>query len=380
MRTIRSSVFPVTLLGFLMLVGPALGCTIFVLTDGVRTLFFNNEDWSNPKTRIWFVPGGEGYFGCAYVGFDDGWAQGGLNSEGLAFDWVAGFDDKWKAAPDMKKVRGNSSQRMLETCSTVMEAVEFYQKHQEPSFSRSRILIADRSGASAIIGYHRGKSHVEQSRQCRGFGYGWQTLKEKLANPPEPTLRNGTEILQRCRQEGEFATKYSNIFDLHNGEIFLLLPGLKNEVKLHLATELRKGGHFYDLPEIQRQLDERLKPLSNDMKRFFMEEYKPMPDQLPEVTKRVRAMLEEAIRGQMQADHYAPALWKELSGTEKKIQNDLKKLGALERLTLVGPGEEPGKRTYRYRVDFEKAAVLQAFVFDEDDKLIFSESEGTEWK
>jgi hypothetical protein len=68
---------------------PVLACTIFVLTDRNRALFFNNEDWLNPKTRIWFVPAGDGYFGCAYVGFDDGYAQGGLNTKGLAFDWVA---------------------------------------------------------------------------------------------------------------------------------------------------------------------------------------------------------------------------------------------------------------------------------------------------
>ena len=26
-----------------------------------------------------------------YVGFDNGWAQGGMNTAGLAFDWVAGY-------------------------------------------------------------------------------------------------------------------------------------------------------------------------------------------------------------------------------------------------------------------------------------------------
>src|SRR4051812_33019247 len=69
-------------------------CTIFVLTDTNRVLFCNNEDWSDFKTRIWFVPGKPGTNGCAYVGFTDGWAQGGLNTEGLAFDWVAGYKEK----------------------------------------------------------------------------------------------------------------------------------------------------------------------------------------------------------------------------------------------------------------------------------------------
>lgn len=93
---------------------PVTACTIFVLTDGTRALFFNNEDWLNPNTRIWLAPAGDGHYGCAYVGFDDGRAQGGLNTEGLAFDWVAGYMEKWEPDPGMKRVRGNPSERMLE--------------------------------------------------------------------------------------------------------------------------------------------------------------------------------------------------------------------------------------------------------------------------
>ncbi len=85
---------------FCSISAPVLACTIFVLTDAKRALFCNNEDWSNPKSRIWFVPAGEGHWGCAYVGFDDGQPQGGVNTEGLAFDWVAGFMEKWEPIPD----------------------------------------------------------------------------------------------------------------------------------------------------------------------------------------------------------------------------------------------------------------------------------------
>ena len=69
---------------------PLRACTILVLTDTNRVLFCNNEDWSNPRARIWFVPAGAKHYGCVYVGFDDGFAQGGLNTQGLASDWVAG--------------------------------------------------------------------------------------------------------------------------------------------------------------------------------------------------------------------------------------------------------------------------------------------------
>lgn len=100
---------------FLQLVcAPVQACTIFVLTDTNQALFCNNEDWSESDTRIWFLPAGAGYYGAVYVGFaTNGWAQGGLNSEGLACDWVAGFEEAWEPDPNLPIARGNSSQRML---------------------------------------------------------------------------------------------------------------------------------------------------------------------------------------------------------------------------------------------------------------------------
>jgi hypothetical protein len=182
---------------------PVSACTIFVLTDGTQTLFFNNEDWFNPATRLWFVPAGKDHLGCAYLGFDNGWAQGGVNTAGLAFDWVSGFKEKYQPDPTLKAVRGNPSERMLESCSTVEEAIAFYRAHFEPDFARSRIMIADRTGASVVIGANAGRLHVAPLRQSRGFGYGRIPLEEALAKSPEPTVANGTAILRACFQSGE---------------------------------------------------------------------------------------------------------------------------------------------------------------------------------
>jgi hypothetical protein len=369
-----------TVLGSFFVAVAAQACTIFVLADSNRTLFFNNEDFSNPNTRIWFLPATNGVYGCAYLGFDDGWAQGGVNTEGLAYDWVAGFNSKWKGLQGMKRVRGNSSQRMLESCSTVGQAIEFYRTHLEPSFAKSRILIADRTGASVIIGYQDGKLFLEQAHGNRGFGYGLETLRKELSTPPEPTVANGARILRACKQQGEFATKYSNVFDIRSGDIFLFLPADETEVKLNLASELRKGPHYYDLPELKRQLSENPKPLLNDMNPNFLDEYKPLPDKEPEVTERVRHIMHSAIRGKMRADDYSADLWKQLEPEQKKAQADLKKLGRLEKVVLVGRMEKSDERIYRYRLDFKNASVLQIFTLDNQDKVTFTDSEGTLWK
>ena len=74
-----------------------------------------------------------------------------MNTKGLAFDWVAGFKEKWERDPKLKKVKGNPAERMLESCASVEEAIAFFQSHWEPSFSYAKILIADSTGAGEII-------------------------------------------------------------------------------------------------------------------------------------------------------------------------------------------------------------------------------------
>ena len=197
-------------------------CTIFVIRDAQHVLFCNNEDWSNPRTKIWFVPG-EGRHGCAYVGFNDGWAQGGLNTEGLAFDWVAGYKEKWEPDPKLQPVKGNPAQRMLETCASVQEAIAFFQTHREPSFSYAKILIGDRTGESVVIGAKDGQLNIDRRNESRALGYRGQLAQDMLLQNPQPTLDNAAKVLRAAVQEGQYATKYSNVFDLKSGDIYIYL-------------------------------------------------------------------------------------------------------------------------------------------------------------
>ena len=360
---------------------PVHACTIFVLTDTNRALFCNNEDWSDPKTRIWFLPAGEGYYGAAYVGFDNGFAQGGLNTEGLAYDWVAGYKELWEPDPHLPHARGNSSQRMLETCATIADAIAFCEGHREPGFSSAKILVADRTGASVIIGAKDGKLQVEKEHQCRGFGYGGMTLKTLLAMYPEATVTNGFSILRNCRQKGQFATKYSNIYDLKSGDIYLYpLPERDDEVKLNLAAELKKGAHYFDTPQIQEQLPQAPRSLPTNMKRFPMDEFKPIPDKEPEITAHVRAMIQDTLNGTARPDDYSTEMWKQVLPVLKAMQAEAKWLGVLVSLTLLDRSEADGQRSYRYRLEFQNVAVLEHLVFDGQNKCLSGGPEALEWK
>ncbi len=373
------------LVGLMAFSLPGRGCTIFVLTDAERTLFFNNEDWKNPVTRLWFIQAGDGYYGCAYLGFDDGWAQGGVNTAGLAYDWVAsGKKDKttqWFASPERVTVRGNPTQRMLETCATVEEAITFYGKHHEQGFATARILLADKSGASAIIRAERGKLVIERDTRSRGFGYGGKTLEKLLARQPKPTVEVGAQILRACVQEGYAATKYANIFDLRTGDI-LMLPAPINDkpVKLNLATELKRGAHYFDIPKLREQVNQPPVPLLNNLKRFYLDEFTPAIRQDAAVLERIDRIMRGAETGTSRAEDYMTDLWSKLAGAQSEMRNDLRRFGSYRQAQLVEHQSQQTSSGQRAIVDFEKTRVLQVFTFDEQGKVLSMQTEALEWK
>lgn len=359
---------------------PIYACTIFLLTNGQRVLFGNNEDWTNSKTRIWFVPAGESYYGCVYVGYDDGWARGGMNTEGLACDWVGGFNENWQADATTC-VRGNPTERMLESCATVEDAIAFFQKHKESDFMRAKIFIADRNGMSVIIGVRDGKLRFERSERSRGFGYAFQTFGECFAKDSEITITNSASILHACLQNGKYSTKYSNIFDLKSGDIYLYqFHQHVDSMQLNLAAELRKGGHYFDMPRIHQQYSEAVLPLLTDMKRFFLDDYPPISDLKPNVTNHIRKVTEDAMSGKMCAEDYHAELWSSISPIQKDIQNDLKRFGKFQSITLVECKTEKGTRTNLYRIEFDNIRALMRFELDDQDKIMSFKSEATERK
>jgi hypothetical protein len=357
---------------------PSFACTIFVLTDGHRVLFCNNEDWTNPNTRIWFVPGGNDYYGCVYVGYDDGWARGGMNTVGLACDWVGGFMENWQA--DVSTcVRGNPTQRLLESCATIEEAIAFFKKHKEPDFIRAKIFIADKNGKSAIIGSRDGKLQIEKSNQSNSFGYAFQISRECLARDSEPTMTNGSSILRACLQEGKYATKYSNVFDLKSGDIYLYQFHQNVEsMHLNLRTEFDKGGHYYDMQQIHKQFPQAVMPLLINMKRFFLDDFPPISNPNTEIIKHFRAVMEDAMNGSMCEEDYAPALWSSISSIQKDIRNDFRRYGGFKSITAVECKQNLNRNISWFRVEFGKIILLMRFELDDQNKITFFKSEGVE--
>jgi hypothetical protein len=102
---------------------------------------------------------------------------------------------------------------MLESCARVEQAIAF-REFQDTTFSYAKIQLADRTGASVIIKIHNGKLYFDRYNQSRGFGYREKAPKEGLRKVLTANLQSGLPILQACKQECHYATKYSTLYNL----------------------------------------------------------------------------------------------------------------------------------------------------------------------
>jgi hypothetical protein len=353
-----------------------MACTVFILTNGSHTYFFNNEDNTNPNTRLWFIPEGKGHYGCAYVGFNDGESQGGVNTKGLAFDWVTVDSDTYETDPNylpeanLIRLQGNSSQYMLERCKTVREAIKFYQTYREPAFAKTTLIIADKSGTSVIIGSKDGKIYFDTARTSRGMGYG-EAIFQKLYKPKTIiNLNEGAQILGQCVVSNDGGTKYSNSYDLKTGDIvFYNFSNQTDNTKLNLFEELKKGSHYYEIPQIKNQTKQPIRQLMLNMNRNILFNYKPLKNQEPEITSKIQNMFSESDSGKLKYTDLTENFSNDLKKDEINVKSMLQRLGKLISLELIYEKKEKNSNDYSYVIKFQKVTILWQFLFNDKNKV-----------
>ena len=362
----------VFLIIFLVNILPSIACTIFVLTDGKRVLFFNNEDFTNQNNTIWFVPEGKDHFGCVYVGYDNGSAQGGMNTHGLAFDWYAGMPTNYQPEPSLIPINDNSSERMLERCKTVEDAIKFYKKYAEPGFAKATIIIADKTGTSVIIGAKDGKLFFEKSSESNVLGGQGKETFERLFNESTPiNLVAGSSILKQCVATGRGGTLYSNSYNLITGDIHVYEFSEGDKfITLNLHEELEKGGHFYDINRIAIELQEPIKPLKLNMERLILFEYQPLENQEPQISTLAKNIFDDGAIGNLKAKYFSDTLWKELKPIQEDLKSELEPLGKLKSHHLIKKESNGELFIYSYIMIFDNARLLQQFDIAKNGKVI----------
>lgn len=238
-----------------------LSCIMFTATKEGRTLVGNNEDWIDPKTKVWFVPPLEGKYGGIYFGFSDLVAQGGMNDQGLVFDAMMCPFLEVRKGKGKKQYKGNLMDKLMEECATVKEAIDLLEQYYIPQFAQAQLMLADKTGASAIIEgdiihYKSGKFQVATNfylSQIKGDNYPCSRYKiaMKMLKKGEVSVDLFKKILHATHMKGNLKTQYSNIYDLNKGMVYLYHSGDFDNVRMiDFKKELKKGKRILDIPAL----------------------------------------------------------------------------------------------------------------------------------
>lgn len=250
----------------LLLVRSVFGCTIVMAAKNGLILAGNNEDWSNLKTVVTFLPATDTYYGRIVFGFDDAPVQGGMNDRGLFIDGNALRPTGWKPEPGKPVFRGNVMLVILGTCATCEDVKAFFKKWNHPSLAQARFPVADRTGASMVVEYGQGGVQFVESQAwyqiatnfvmsnvrdgnypCRRY----KTSDGMLTKAGDLNVALIRDILEATHQEGAALTVYSTIYDLKTGLIHIFnLRNFKESVVLKLDEELKKGERRIALPSL----------------------------------------------------------------------------------------------------------------------------------
>ncbi|MBI4879227.1 MAG: DUF3471 domain-containing protein [Planctomycetes bacterium] len=251
------------LLALCFLLGDAArACSAFLVQRDGLVLAGNNEDYWDPDTKVWFVPGDGKTYGRVCFGFGNGFPQGGLNERGLFFDGFATAPLEASGSNDKPPYPGNLIDVALAECATVAEVIALLERYNLGFLDSAMLMFGDQSGDAVIVerdsfvrkeGRYQVVTNFHQS-QCDPSKYTcprYRLADRMLKESKDVSVERCRRILAAVHAEGGAPTQYSMIYDLTHGIVRLYhFHNFENEVVIDLAEELKKGAHAMDLPSL----------------------------------------------------------------------------------------------------------------------------------
>lgn len=241
-------------------------CTIFMAAKGGKVLAGNNEDFIDPETNMWFLPAEDGKYGRVYFGFGIGLPQGGMNDQGLFFDYAA-LPPMPKPLDNQKEIyKGSLVKKAMEECKSVEEVLEIFDKYDRQYMETYQVMFGDRHGNAVIIEKDTIIAKQGDYLVCTNFRQSlnkdnpysierYTIADQMLRESNEISVELFRSILAKSHQDPPTKkgsrTQYSNIYDLQNGLIYLYhFHNYADVVKIDLEEELKKGEHSVEIPSL----------------------------------------------------------------------------------------------------------------------------------
>ena len=261
--------------------GSVSACTVFNATIDGLTLAGRNMDWYTQENFIAFLPPEEGKFGRVYFGWNSfpSWYQGGMNTQGVMFAYLAAPYLRVTDSLDKPIYRGNYGNLMekcMEECSSVDEVIDVFNQFNLRFLENCQIMVVDRNGDSVIIegdditikdGIFQVVTNFRPSHLLLGGYPCWRYNKafEMLEGMSNYSIEYFSEILNATHQEGNYPTQWSIVYDLNKYLIYLYhFHDFNNVIIFNLFDELEVGEHIYSIPSLFEPID-NLPPVKPSM-------------------------------------------------------------------------------------------------------------------
>ncbi len=248
-------------------------CTIFTVKLGSKVFFGNNEDYRLWGIYAWFVPsqtirapsGDQSIYGAVFFGFDnngdpaDGYPQGGMNDQGLCMD--GNGLGSYSINPHFEREAPYCSlmAQVLWECATVDEVVAWFLTHTIGSTMNYQLHYADATGDAVVVSAGSDNeiaftrisassclvsTNINVADPSRDVYDCWRystsmSMLTAISSESALTADVCRDVLDAVHQDGTYATKYSNVFDCVNRDIYLWYDRMfSNLAMLNLDTEL----------------------------------------------------------------------------------------------------------------------------------------------
>ena len=98
---------------------------------------------------------------------------------------------------------------------------------------------------------------------------------------------------------------------------------------------------------------------------------KPLVDNEPQVTARIKSVIEDFVNSRLDTNDFIPDLASELSNELKAgFGDDVRKLGRIQSFDLIEQKNEGDNRVYRYRLSYQNASLFVRGTFNKENKII----------
>lgn len=239
-------------------------CTIVIKANDKLVFAGNNEDYIEPRTKIWFYPSTGEAYGRVIWGYDRHLYpyQGGMNDRGLFIDINAVGFTGWQDDPGKPNFEGDEIEYVLTHYASVEEVIKFFRQN-DVSLGYVKFVAADAQGKSLIVEYLNNKLHIIPREGDYQISTNYLSPKEHtepryqiaehiLKSQEKPTVALIRRVLSATSYDVYFGqTLYSTICDLKQKKVYLYhFHNFEEVITFDLDKELRKGETSSAIPSL----------------------------------------------------------------------------------------------------------------------------------